>query len=82
MTVGNCFQGDEMIPDTKPVILPYQFFVYPGDRVQIVHPAGAKWMLHKTQIKSKLDGEDHPMRPLSSHERIMLETAWKKLEQK
>jgi hypothetical protein len=71
-----------MSPDTKKTILPYQYYVYPGNRVQIVHPQGAKLMLHKSEIQRKLNGEDHPLRPLSSHETIMLETAWALLEEK
>lgn len=48
----------------------------------IRHPAGAKLILHKFEIQRKLSGEDHPMRDLSAHETIMLETAWKMLEGK
>lgn len=71
-----------MSPDTQKSVLPYQFYVYPNNRVQIVHPAGAKLMLTKAQILHKLSGEDAPMRHLSSHETLMLEIALAKLEEK
>lgn len=70
-----------MVPDTQKHIQPYQYFVLPGQRIQIVHPAGAKLILHKFQIEKKLSGEDAPMRVLSAHEIIMLEVALKKLEE-
>lgn len=66
---------------TKRHILPYKYDVLPGRRVRIVHPAGAVLIYSEAQVKNKLEGKDISIRDLSTHERIMLEEAWKVLKE-
>lgn len=68
--------------ETKKSVLPYDYRILPGDRIRIVAPSGAKLILHKSQVRAKLDGQDHPFRDRSAHETMMLETAWSLLEGK
>jgi hypothetical protein len=72
-----------MNTDTKQHIQPYAFYLLPKSRVMITVPGTpAKIVLHKTQIVNKLQGMDGCIRDLSAHERIMLETALKVIEEK
>lgn len=71
-----------MDDSTKKHIQPYKYHVLAGERIAIVNPSGAVYKLTKAQLQHKLSGEDVPLRDLSAHERIMLETAWAVLEGK
>jgi hypothetical protein len=68
-----------MLPDTLKNVLPYDFHKLPGDRIMIVHPAGVKYTACKAEVQHKLE-TGIPLRDLSSHERMMWETALKVLE--
>ena len=69
-----------MSPDTLKHVLPYQYHVLPGNRIWIQNPQGAKLILHKAQVEQKLK-EEIPMREKSSHETMMLEEAWRMLNE-
>lgn len=66
--------------DTLQHVQPYEYHVLPGNRIMIRNPAGCKVILHKSQVQTKLQ-EEIPFREKSAHETIMLETAWKMLEE-
>lgn len=69
-----------MSPDTLKHVLPYEYHVLPGNRIWIQSPQGAKLILHKSQVEQKLQ-EEIPMREKSSHETMMLEEAWRMLNE-
>ena len=71
-----------MSPDTVQHVLPYEFHKLPRDRAMIIHPQGAKLILHKSQILLALEtGKSGEYRELSAHEVLMLEAALKVLDE-
>lgn len=63
--------------DTNHNIQPYEFHILPGQRVLIVNPlTGLRIKKSKGQIQNEL-GQGIGFRPLSTHEKVMLQNALK-----
>lgn len=68
--------------ETKPCILPYTYHKLPEDRVMIIGPNGLRLIYNRSHVERILQGDEYPLRDLSSHERIMWETALTVLNEK